>query len=150
MKKSNAKHFSANNEHIKGKKVIFSSIFGATAGLVSLALILLSFSAVCMLMDSPHRFILPIAFFAIYSASFLAGLFAVKRNGSSDALICGGICGVIFMIAVWSIFALLGYILPNNATSMPFVFKLITIPLSVLGAFAGIGTTSNKKPKRNF
>lgn len=150
MKKLNAKHFSGSNERIKGKKVIFSSIFGAIAGLVSLILILLSFSALCMPMDSPHRFILPIAFFAIYSSSFLAGFFAVKRNGKSDALICGGICGVLFMIAVWSIFALLGCILPSNEPSMTFVLKLIIVPVSVLGAFAGMGSTSHKKTKRKF
>ena len=149
MKKLNAKHFSGSNERIKGKKVIFSSISGAVVGLGFLILILLSFSAVCMLMDSPHRFILPIAFFAVYSASFLAGLFAIKRNDNSDALICGGICGVLFMIAVWSIFTLIGYVLPSNEPSMTFVLKLIIVPVSVLGAFAGIGSTSHKKAKEN-
>ena len=102
------------------------------------------------MLNNPHPLIFPLSIFAIYSSAFFAGLFAVKRNGSSNALVCGGLCGALFLLAIWCLTALIGAILKSpETTSYPFVLKLIVLPLSVLGSFAGI-STGGKKKKRNF
>ena len=150
MKKSKAKHFSTNNEGVKAKKLLLSSIFGSAIGTLIFIIILMIFSAISMMISSPHSLLLPLSFFSVYSSAFLAGLISLKRNDSSDALLCGCICGALFMLVLWGMLSIVGYALPSaKSASMPFMLKILIIPSSVLGAFAGM-TTPAKKAKRKF
>jgi len=149
MKKSNAKRFSTNSEGIKAKKLVISAIFGSALGILVFLLMLILFAAMAMLISSPHKFLIPFGFFSVYSSAFFAGLFALKRNGSSNALICGGLCGVFFLLVLWGMLTLVSCALPSDSASMPFVLKLLTVPASVIGAFAGM-TRGGKKTKKKF
>lgn len=150
MKKSNAKRFSASSDGLNVKRLALSTVFGALFGTGALFLILLVFSAICILISNPHPLIFPLSLFAIYASAFFAGLFTVKKNGSSNALVCGALCGVLFLAIVWILTILIGFISQSdNTTSTPFILKLIIIPLSVLGSFAGT-SSGIKKKKRNF
>ena len=151
MKKSNTKRFRTNTESAKPRKLILSSISGAAIGIPIFLFILLLFAAVSTVLDSPHIFLLPFCFFSVYSSAFLAGLFSIKLNSSSNALICGSLCGVSFMLMLWGMLTLVGYALPSNdAAPLSFVLKLLIIPLSILGSFAGMAQKNGKKKKRKF
>lgn len=150
MKKAGTKHFSKNSEKIKGKKLLLSSVFGALMGMGVLLLMLLIFSGICIFIDNPHKLILPLCFFAIYSSAFFTGLFSLVRNGSSDALLCGALGGTIFMISVWAIISLICYMLPpDNSSALSFIWKPVIIPVSIIGAFTGL-SSKGTKTKRKF
>ena len=146
MKKSRKADISHSKDISRGKQLLLSSALGALIGGGSLLILLLIMSAICLLVDSPHALVTPMCFVAIYLASFIAGFFAVKRNDSSDALICGSLCGTILALAIWVIFGIAGKIL---GASSPFVlsliWKLIIVLFSILGAFIGLKSRKKKK-----
>ena len=145
MKKTSASH------KAKKPRLLYATLWGNIAGLISMIAMLALFSALCTLMPSPHALITPLCFFSIFTSAFLTGLFGVKRNGGRDALICGGICGVAYMLLLWLIFALIGVISGDSGQSTAsFIWKLCVPPCSLAGGFFGLKNGNVKSRKRKF
>ena len=131
-----------------GKSMAVNSLCGALLGIASFFAMLLLFCAMGMALPDPHPFILPLCFFSVYSASFLCGLFAVKKNGGKDALLCGLLSGASFIILLWAIVFLINSFSSSATLQAPnFIWKLLSIPITMLGAFAGLKNTG-KKPRK--
>lgn len=135
------------NTQSTAKKILISSLWGSGLGVLSLFVMLSVLSAICMLLPSPHSLVLPLCFFGIYGSSFLAGLFATKLNGSSDALLCGLICGAFFVVFIWIIFFSVN-LLSGEEETANFIWKLLSIPMTLLGSFAGLSRKSKNARKR--
>lgn len=134
-----------------GNTLLKSSVFGAVVSLCALVIMILLSSALCLLFDDPHRFVVPLCFFSLYTSSFIGGLASVKRNGSG-ALLCGALTGALLMIVFWVIFAATDAVWQSNTSGiLPFILKLSVIPVSVIGALIGTGSGKprHKRPK-NF
>lgn len=131
------------------KKIITSSVFGSVISGVIMLSMLIILSAVCLLLPSPHSLISPLSFFIMYSSAFLGGFTAVKKNNRADALLCSGLCGVIFMIAIWLVFSLVGMMLGvSDSSPYTFLWRLLIIPLSCVGGFIGMSGASDAEKKR--
>ena len=135
------------SSHGSGKRLLISSVFGAVTGILIFILLVLISSAFCMIPESPHAFIAPLCIFSVYSSAFFSGFAAVKRNGSS-ALLCGALSGVILMLTVWLASATLGLFLGiTTSGASAFIFKLLIVPVSCVGALIGVGQSKDKKKK---
>lgn len=153
MKKAKHSH-SASTSHTQqkasmGKQLLVSSAFGTLTGICVFALLLAAFSALCVLFPNPHPFVTPLCFLSVYGAAFFGGFTAVKRNGSRDALLCGGLCGVMLMALFWLAFTMIGYIfaIPNDG-SASLICKLIILPVTVIGSFLGASSHSTSPKHR--
>lgn len=152
MKKTST-HHRRNPSQNSGSKasLIGSSVFGAAVSAITLTVIILVSAVLCLAFDDPHRFVGPLCLFALYTAAFMGGFSAVKRNGGG-ALLCGALSGVMFMLLVWAVFAVLDAVWKNGSSGiLQFVLKLSLIPVSVIGAVSGLsfGKNKHKRPK-NF
>ena len=149
MKKSIKSHKTSDKS--PSKKILSSSLFGACVGFLCMLTLLMIFSAICLIIPNPHPLILPLCLFSIYASSFFSGFSAVKRNGGRDALLCGGLNGVIYMVVFWLVFAIIKAILgEHGATTLSFILKLLIIPIALIGAFSGLKGTTAKRPKRKY
>lgn len=147
MKKSARYH--STSDKSKGKELLFSTVFGTCTGLICMLGFLMIFSAICMMLPNPHPLISALCFFSIYASSFFSGFAAVKRNGGKDALICGALCGVAYILILWLLFAIIQAVFGeknDNTTSL--IIKLCILPATLLGAFSGLKGKQAKRPKR--
>lgn len=130
------------------KNLLFSSLFGAVAGILLFVLLVSAFSLVCMIPDNPHPFILPLCFLALYSSAFFAGFISSKRS-SSKTLLCAALCGTILMLLIWMLSASLGLAFGiKNPSSITFIYRLLIIPTSCLGALIEVSSSAKKTKKR--
>ena len=131
------------------KRVITSSIFGALMGLACFFVMLLLFCAICMALQNPHPLVLPLCFFSVYSSAFLAGLSSVKRNEGKNALWCGLLCGALFCVILWIFISSVNMFSGNSlAQTSTFIWKLLILPSTLLGSFAGLSAKGKKSKKK--
>ena len=150
MKKRKAKEGVRSRESDNKSRIIISSCIGAAMGILCFFVLSLICCAVCMNMSNPHAPLMPLCFVCVYAASFAAGFFAVIFNKRSDALLCGSLCGAMLMLLLWVSLAIFEKALGVTASlPLSLVWKILILPLSVIGAFAGLGQ-GYKRKKRNF
>ena len=126
--------------------MIFQIIFGiSTAILIFTALIVL-FSAITLLCDSPHKFIMPLSVFALITSSFFGGFIAIKKNKGREPLLCGVLCGVANAIIFSLIFLIIGMIFDTESTLTAWIFRGLTTLASPLGAL--VAAKAKKQPSR--
>ena len=146
MKKGKTSDIKFSKSINKGKKLIISSLLGCAVGILSMILLMLALSGVCTSLDDPHGIVAPLCFICIYLSAFCGGFAAVKKNGSCDALVCGSLCGTIFMLVIWMLFTAVGISMSvTESHSLTFLWKLLCIPSSILGSFFGLGSRNSKK-----
>ncbi len=130
--------------------LLSSSAFGALLGLAVLLVLIALFSAVCLFMDAPHKFLAPLCLFAVFSAAFFCGMAAVKKN-RGGILSAGALSGVLFMLLIWLLSAIVSFIFNMGAPSASsLIYKLLLLPSSLSGAFCGMGSSSKKKKRHKF
>lgn len=123
--------------------------FGIGAGLISLSLLLLVSSAICLASKSPHSMIYPLSLFCIYASAFLTGLFAAKRNHSSLLLVCGALGGLGFALCLYLLFLILGSVGLNSSTDKAnILLRILIIPSSICGAMCSLRRPTVKKRKK--
>lgn len=133
----------------QGRKLLSSSLFGICIGFICMLALLIIFSAICLAIPNPHPLIFPLCLFSIYSSAFFSGFSAVKRNGGRDALLCGSLTGVAYMMIFWLVFATTKFMLKEEgAATLSFILKLLLIPTALAGAFSGLKGNTPVKPKR--
>ena len=137
------------NEINQGKKILSNALFGVCIGFLCMLALLVIFSAICLALPNPHPLIIPLCAFSIYASSFASGFSGVKRNRGRDALICGGLTGIAYMLILWLVFAIIKFSTGEQGeTALSFILKLLTIPTAILGAFSGLKGNTPSKPKR--
>ena len=115
--------------------------------------LLVIFSYIVSGMKSPHIYLTPLSFFAIYSSSFLGGFIATLKNKGRDALLCGSLSGVISTILLCIAFLIVGAILNTQNTTISWLYRALSIVFSVFGALLATKKTkksphSHKKRKK--
>ena len=131
------------------KRVITSSLWGAIFGTALLFIMMMLFSAICLLAKDPHPLVLPLCFMSVFSSAFLAGIFALKRNGGSDALLCGLLCGALLIIMLSLLFFITNLLMGASLSEAPsIIWKLLMIPSTILGAFCGLPRKSKTQRKK--
>lgn len=152
MKKkfSNIKSTGGKTDISGGAKIAMGVAIGVGVGLLSLCLLLMIFSALCLTSDHPHAMITPLSLTAMYASAFIAGMCCARRNGSSSVLICGLLEGICFCALLWLIFFAVGLSgLENENLKNAFIWRLLTIPSSVLGAICALKRPSPKRRKKH-
>ncbi len=151
MKKkfSNVKASGGKKDFSGGVKLAMGVAFGIGAGFLSLSVLLLIFSALCLMSKDPHAMIAPLSLAAIYASAFIAGMLSAKRNGSSSVLICGLLEGICFTALLWLVFFVVGISgLEGENLKNAFIWRLLIIPSSVLGALCTLKRQSPKRRKK--
>lgn len=115
--------------------------------------LLVIFSYIVSGMKSPHIYLTPLSFFAIYSSSFLGGFISTLKNKGRDALLCGSLSGVISTILLCIAFLIVGAILNTQNTTISWLYRALSIVFSVFGALLATKKTkksphSHKKRKK--
>ena len=115
--------------------------------------LLVIFSYIVSGMKSPHIYLTPLSFFAIYSSSFLGGFIATLKNKGRDALLYGSLSGVISTILLCIAFLIVGAILNTQNTTISWLYRALSIVFSVFGALLATKKTkksphSHKKRKK--
>jgi putative membrane protein (TIGR04086 family) len=124
---------------IGGKKAfVISSIIGVLSSFISMIFMTLAMAGICMTFDDPHKFIVPLCMFVIYSSSVIGGLIAA-RISKEKSILCSALSGLLFTLAVWMIFTVLDIYTQNKADGIiSFAIKLSLTPASMLGGILGI------------
>ncbi len=151
MKKQKGAQASHAKAASKGKALLFSSMIGVVTGIISFVLLLFAFGSICMLINNPHKILLPLGLAAVYLSSVLAGCIAVKRNKDTDILLCSALCGVIYTLFLWLCLSVVRIIFNLDASFsfISFILNLSVIAASVAGGFLS-GLIRPGKPKRKF
>ena len=150
MKKRKAKEGIRPREADSKSRIIISSCIGAAIAILCFLVLAFICCAVCMNMSNPHAALTPMCFVCVYAASLAGGFLAVLFNKRSDALICGTMCGAMLLLLLWAALAIFEKAL-GSTSSIPLslVWKILILPLSVIGAFAALGQ-SHRRKKRKF
>ena len=109
---------------------------GVGIGLICFSLLILIFAAFCLALEDPHSLTLALSLAAIYLSALAAGFASVRKNHRENALLCGALTGLTFMLALCALLLLI----PTGSESAPssaFVLRLLVLPFSVLGSFLG-------------
>ncbi len=150
MKKSKKSDFGHKSEHSGAKGMLFSALFGNCISFASFIAFILILSGICLCVDNPHTIVLPLCLVSLYASAFVGGFAAIKKNRGADALLCSGLSGAMLTAELWMVFAILKKAFGiTQMLSMSTVFKLIIIPMTVIGGLVSL-SGSNKKPKRKF
>lgn len=126
--------------------MIFPIIFGVSASVLLFIALIVLFSVITLLCDSPHKFIMPLSVFALLTSSFFGGFIAVKKNKSREPMLCGVLCGVANAIIFSLIFLIIGLIFDTESTLTAWIFRGLTALASPLGAL--VASKAKKQPSR--
>lgn len=130
-------------------KIALSSLFGAAVSIGLMLLGLLVSSAICLLLKDPHGILRTVCLVNMYIFAFCAGFIASRRNGRSDALLCGVISGASFIFALWILSLVMGVlVIPTHRSPLSLLFKLISVIVSIVGAYVGISAKHTKVKHR--
>lgn len=126
--------------------IIPCSLFGCAAATALAVLLTIIMAAVIYKTADPAHYVVPSAFSALYISAFIGGIATTRLNGGS-ALLCGLLCGAVFMI----LGLLLSLFIPSTISADYGIvgglsLRLFIIVCSVFGAFIG---TTKKKSKNN-
>ena len=127
--------------------ILTSSAFGAFSSMAILLALLMLFSLIGQLSESPHSLLTPFSFFSIYTSSFFGGFISVKKNKGRDPLLCGLICGILIAILFSLIFLIFGLIFDVKSTPISWLFRAFTLLASIIGALIS-SASKRKAPKR--
>ena len=130
------------------KQVGANSFFGAIIGALCLIILLAIFSALCTSLPDPHPLVAPLSIFSMLSSAFFCGFSAVKRNKSSDALLCGALSGAILLSLLMLCFGFVGG--EDSSPTATLICRLLFVPLSLVGGFCGLGRKKKQGRKRKF
>ena len=127
-----------------------ASLFGSVAAVAILALMIAIFSAIGISLESPHTYVAPLSYLAIYGAAFFGGFIASKKNKGRDALLCGLVCGAVTTVILCLLLFIVGLILKAESGALSWVFRGLSIVFSALGAIVGMKrkTQTRKRKKR--
>ena len=145
------KEFNMKNKSHKPQKaktqngILVSIAIGIFSVLIIFFALISLFSCITVNMKNPHKFLLPLSFFAIYTSSFFGGFIATKKNNSHDALLCGTLVGVISTILLCLLFLIIGMIFNTQSTPLSWLFRALNIIFSVFGSL--IASKKRKTPK---
>ncbi len=122
-----------------------NALFGAFVAAVASVILLFIISAICYSTDDPDAFTTPLALVALYLSSIIGGFAAVRKNQSS-ALLCGAVCGVIFILFFLCV-TLCFHGVMERSFSIPVAFALrgVSILCSILGGFLGLKRKSSSR-----
>lgn len=149
--KSSSKHAPPVRPHSKNQDksrlltVAASLAVGVGAGGVGFFLLLLIFSAFCLLLKDPHSLALSLSLGAIYLSAFIAGFASVRRNGRRDALLLGSLSGLLLLLLLSALLLLVGNSEADGEIKHALLLRLLVIPIAIGGAFLG---ATRRKPKR--
>ena len=119
--------------------ILKGALWGVAVCLLSLTLMLLIFSGVCLCFDDPHKFIFPLCLLSIYASALLGGIACSRSGGGRGLLPRGALCGALILLALWGIFTLIS-LLTHTAPAIgiaPFIYKLMLLPVTLIGALIG-------------
>ena len=119
------------NTHTSLVSCIAMGVFSTVAIFFVLLVI---FSYIVSGMKSPHIYLTPLSFFAIYSSSFLGGFIATLKNKGRDTLLCGLISGTISAILLCLTFLIIGAIFNTESAPIAWLFRALTVVFSLFGA----------------
>lgn len=150
MKNTSSSHKAPKNPHSSRERsriggLIISVATGTGVGLICFFLLILIFSGLCLALENPHSLTFALSLAAIYLSALAAGFSSVRKNHKCDALLCGALTGLTFMLALCALLLLI----PTGAESAPssaFVLRILVLPLSIAGSFLG---RAQKKVKRH-
>lgn len=120
--------------------VVKNSFLGVLSALISMAVLVLAASAVCMLTRDPASFTLPLGIAAFLISAAVGGFVASRGllRDKTAAVISGIICGFALMIFT-GIGAVLQNLLASESTHglsalVAVLIRALAIPMSLLGA----------------
>lgn len=150
MKNTSSSHKAAKNPHSSRERsriggLTVSVATGTGGGLICFLLLILIFSGLCLAVENPHSLTFALSLAAIYLASLASGFVSIRKNHKRDALLCGALTGLTFMLALCALLLLI----PTGAESAPsnaFILRLLVLPISIAGSFLG---RVQKKVKRH-
>lgn len=109
-------------------------LIGVFSTVIIFFLLITLFSCITLNMKSPHSYITPLSFFAIYTSSFSGGFIATKKNNGRDALLCGTVSGITSAFLLCLLFLAIGAILNTQSAPISWLFRALSIVFSVFGA----------------
>ena len=128
------KHRSAENTDLFSVLLKNAALGTGISLLCAVAMMLLG-SLICSRSKDPLSMIVPMGLVILYLSSLVGGIVTVRRHGEK-ALLCGALCGLFLLILFWltSLF-----FQGDGAFSFfpTFLFRLLTVVFSILGAFLG-------------
>jgi putative membrane protein (TIGR04086 family) len=141
MKNTSSSHKAQKNPHISRERsriggLTVSVATGTGVGLICFLLLILIFSGLCLALENPHSLTFALSLAAIYLSALASGFVSIRKNHKRDALLCGALTGLTFMLALCALLLLI----PTSTESAPsssFVLRLLVLPFSVLGSFLG-------------
>jgi putative membrane protein (TIGR04086 family) len=138
------------NESAGITQLIKAVAYGAGAGLLCFLCLLLVFSAISMKAGNPHALMTPLSLTSLYVSSFVCGIVCARKNAKKSLLLSALISGTCFTALLCAIFLLSGSLLPSGENIKgAFIFRLLMIPCSLLGAFSTARRGSQRKRKRH-
>ena len=152
MKNTSSSHKAAQNPHSSRERsriggLAVSVATGAGVGLICFLLLILIFSGLCLAVENPHSLTFALSLAAIYISALAAGFASVRKNHRENALLCGALTGLTFMLALCALLLLI----PTGAESAPsnaFILRLLVLPISIAGSFLGRVQKKVKKHKK--
>ena len=127
---------------------LFCALFGSLCSIFIFIACLMIFSGVSIALDNAHNALAPFALFSIYSATFLGGFIAVKKNKCRDALLCSSVCGAISTLVLCLAFWIIGLVFDIKSDMLSWLFRALCIAFSILGGFLAINKSKKTKRKR--
>ena len=134
-------------KHATKRGILISSLFGLCATMIILFALLMIFSLIGLATENPHSLLSPVSFFSIYTSTFFGGFISIKKNKGHDSLLCGLICGIFSAIVLSLVFGVFRLLFDANSTPLSWLFRVLIIITSIIGALLGVNKTK-KMPKK--
>lgn len=141
-------HRRKNQDRSRPVALAVSLAVGTCVGLTCFCLLLLTLSALCLLLNDPHAPALSLSLGAAYISALVAGFAAVRKNGRRDALLLGALSGVMLLLLLSALALPFGNSEADGAIKHAIILRLLVIPVAIGGAFFGSTKRKQKRKKR--
>ena len=123
-----------------------NAALGCGIALLCAILMLLLGALLCLRSDDPQSLVLPWGIGTLYASALLGGIVTVRRNGG-NALLCGALCGLAFLIFFWIVSI---FFQERDSFSLPLslLLRALVAFFAILGALLGRKRSSRLHRKR--